>query len=132
MQRLPTLSFILHTVVLCDTKIAISTADELVSFSDSVNSGTTVLLVADIDFHAAEASSAFTQIGRNDSNRFAGVFYGQGHTISSLKVNILSQQKYAGLFGYAVNSAIRNFVLDSSCRISSYSDAFTVYAGGVA
>jgi hypothetical protein len=54
------------------------------------------------------AISSFTPIG-NDSRKFAGIFEGNGHTISYLKLGVTGD--CSGLFGEIYNSTIQNLVL---------------------
>lgn len=80
---------------------AISTPGELKRFRDAVNGGTafegkTVTLTADIDLDGS-AGDPWTPIG-DYYNPFAGVFDGQGHTVSGLHFDDAGA-KYAGLFG---------------------------------
>ena len=95
----------------------ISTADDLIAFSEKVNKGKqsiNAVLVDNIDM--AEASSDFTPIGR-ENLLYKGTFDGQGHTISHLDIN-LPDNDYVGLFGgVGGNVVIKNLVLDSSCSI---------------
>ena len=85
--------------VLCD-KLRIASPDDLISFSNAVDSGTTypgttVLLDSDLDF----AGKTIESIGKGAENCFLGTFDGQGHTISNLNMN--SSATYVGLFGYS-------------------------------
>lgn len=60
----------------------------------------------------ATASTGFNSIG-TDANHFTGRFDGLGYSIFGL--NIKQEDKdYVGLFGYAKDSTIRNFTLNSS------------------
>ena len=108
----------------------IETPSDFIQFVNEVNSGsdytgTTVLLDADISL-----SEALDPIGKDSSNQFLGVFDGQGHTISGLKMSSTSQ--YTGLFGYSTGLTIRNVVLDSSCSFtSSYDGSSTAHVGGI-
>lgn len=104
----------------CDA-YTISTAEDLISFSKSVNngqnySGQTVFLGADIDFTASQ-SNEFEAIGREAKNCFKGVFDGQGHVIRNLAIN--SKSQHSGPFGYSNGATIKNIVLDESCSITS-------------
>ena len=126
-------SFAFLGVVPCDdSELRIHNTSEFITFSIDVNSGanysgTTVYLESDLDFSGG-LSEQFEPMG---SYRipFDGTFDGQGHTISNLVVN--SSSRYVGLFGYSTGS-IKNFVLGSSCSLTSY---FTVdanvFLGGV-
>ena len=111
----------------------IATANELISFSRTVNSGrdftdTTVFLDSDIDF-AGGYSERFVPIGYNSVNYFKGTFDGQGHTIRNLKVNSSSQS--VGLFGNSQGSAIQNVVIDGSCSFGSSYSSGSLYIGSV-
>ena len=87
------------------------TADELAGFAELVNTddqfrGKTVKLGADIDLQNQE----WTPIGIWDSTSdypemFAGVFDGQGHTISNLYISNQSLS-YVGLFGWISSGVI--------------------------
>ncbi len=84
----------------------IATYEELVAFAELVNAGDTcqgkvITLTADIDLNNQE----WTPIG-NSTNKFQGIFDGNGHTISNLKIN--STSSYIGLFGYTINGEIKN------------------------
>ena len=110
----------------------INNTNELISFSNDVNSGinfegTTVFLDVDIDF-SGDLSEEFEIIGKS-YGIFMGTFDGQGHTISNLAMNSSSQ--YIELFGYLTGVTIKNIVLDSSCSaVNSYSDS-SGYFGGI-
>lgn len=71
-------------------------------------------------------------LGPTYSERFTGVFDGNGHTISGLKVAVSkgdSDSAYAGLFGYS-SGRIQNLrVMNSSIQIK---DSSYGYAGGIA
>ena len=110
----------------------IETPSDFIQFVNEVNSGnssysgTTVLLDADISL----SGETLDPIGKDSSNQFLGVFDGQGHTISGLKMNSTSQ--YKGLFGYSEGLTIRNVVLDSSCSFtSSYTNSYDAYLGSI-
>lgn len=65
----------------------ISTLEELKAFRDEVNAGNTfkgetIELANDIDLGGEE----WTPIG-TQSHQFQGIFNGNGHTISNLKIN---------------------------------------------
>ena len=117
-----------------DNVVTISNAEELLDFAQRVNSGETGLdavLTADIVFNEGEitesSSSArvWTPIGNDFSNRYAGTFDGQGHTISGLYFNNTSAN-HVGLFGYTnYSSVIRNVGV-----INSYFGG-NQYVGGI-
>ena len=110
----------------------IATPQELIEFSNNVNkgtsySGTTVFLDSGIDL----TGKTFEPIGYSYSYQFRGVFDGQGHVISNLKMDSSSSQ-YVGLFGYSTGLTIKNVILDSSCSITcSYSGSNYAYVGGI-
>ena len=96
--------------------LTITTAEQLITFSSNVNTGTsyygsTVYLDSDIDL--TSTLSPFQPIGKTETNYFNGTFDGQGHTISGIIFN--ASLKYVGLFGYSAETTIKNFVMDSSC-----------------
>ena len=109
--------------------LTISSAQELINFSNDVNrgtsySGSTVYLGSDIEF-GSSLSQQFEPIGKNSSYYFNGTFEGQGHIINNLTMRgssgyvgsgiFTTVHQYFGLFGYSKGSVIRNFVIDSSC-----------------
>ena len=116
--------------VFCD-EVWISSAEELVQLKDNVNSGTnysgtTVFLDSDLSL----SEVTFEPIGNGTSKYFLGVFDGQGHVISNLKMS--SSVQYAGLFGYSTRLTIKNIILDPSCSVaSSLSGSNQIYIGGI-
>ena len=104
--------------VLC-SELIIHNTNELINFSNNVNSGTnysgtTVFLDSDIDF----SGKTFNPIGNSTTSCFLGTFDGQGHTISNLVMNSI-HTNYIGLFGKSTGTTIKNIVIDSSCSITS-------------
>lgn len=95
----------------------IRTADDLFAFAKQVNeerntyAGKTVVLAADIDL----AGRTWTPVGPNadDSNKFKGIFDGQNHTISNLKVQQGAAYHAAGFFG-ALYGTAKNFTIDGA------------------
>ena len=129
----PAHNLTLHAVWSCTV---IRSAVDLVDFSSVVNygtsdfSGTTVFLGSDVDF-TDELSQQFEPIGK-DYHNFLGIFDGQGHTISNLKLKTSSF--YAGLFGCSDGTTIKNVVMDSSCSVTSSrvsSSYRTVHSSGI-
>ena len=104
------LVLLLWGVAVGDTNVlAIENAEELIQLSNSVlsgesYSGTTVFLVADIDF-TEDLSRQFKPIG-NYEKHFMGLFDGQGYMIRNLNVSS-SSFNYTGLFGYSSGITIR-------------------------
>lgn len=88
-------------------------------------SGKTVKLAADLDMTGIDYVPAGNTIASYPSTAFAGVFDGQGHTISNLSVaSHTGQYSAAGLFG-AITGTVKNVKL-ANVNISS-----DHYAGGV-
>ncbi|MGM9781635.1 MAG: hypothetical protein ACI3Y7_07265 [Candidatus Cryptobacteroides sp.] len=114
-----------------DGKYHIVNAAGLKYFSDKVGlysnemAGTTVLLDNDIDLAGVDFTPIGYTIASYPSNSFAGVFDGQGHTISNLKASS-SEVKYAaaGLFG-TLTGTVKNVKLHNVDITSTH------YAGGV-
>jgi len=98
------------------TEIHISDAAGLTELARNVNSGidlsqTYILLDNDIDMTGVN----YTPIGKGLDTPFRGTFDGQGHRIKNLEA--YSTQQCLGLFGcVSGSSAIRNLIVDSSCR----------------
>lgn len=109
----------------------ITTADELINFSNEVNggynyAGKTVCLSSDLDL---SNKPPFTPIGVNNSHYFSGTFNGQGHVISGLRTNDTHQ--YTGLFGYLLNGRVRDIVLSSDCIFESMHSTNDSYVGSI-
>lgn len=88
--------------------VSIATAEDLASFRDRVNNGETTLnarLTADIDL----GNAAWTPIGTS-STMYAGIFDGDGHTISGLTVTGGNN----GLFKMTGNATIQNLTISDS------------------
>ena len=112
--------------------ITIGSADELIAFSASVNSGKTykncvVRLVADIDI----SGKTFNPIG-SKNNSFEGIFEGNNHIISNLSLvggDYQNNLSYMGLFGHTSGATIRNLTLKGMTYSGfSYVGAFVGYA----
>ena len=91
----------------------ISDASDLQKLATLVNSGkdttnVTFILTNDIDMSGV---SNYTPIG-NSTYKFKGDFYGNGHTISNLTIN-LPDQNYVALFGYTEGSTIQDIGIDN-------------------
>jgi len=91
----------------------LSTPRDYFVFASLVSAGQSQLnakLMADIDLRESEFSN--TMIGsKNDNNPFAGVFDGQGHTIT---YNFDFEDNYCGLFSYISGATIRNLRVEGS------------------
>ena len=130
------LSLLLLSSSVAGSELRIHNANELIKFSDSVNTGllytgTTVFLESDIDF-TDELSQQFVPIGKDDGYYFLGTFDGQGHAINNLTVNTYT--RYAGLFGYSKGATFKNLVLGDSSSVTSSGDSpysSVAHAGGV-
>lgn len=112
--------------------ITIGSADELIAFSASVNSGKTykncvVRLVADINM----SGKTFNPIG-SKNNSFEGIFEGNNHIISNLSLvggDYQNNLSYMGLFGHTSGATIRNLTLKGMTYSGfSYVGAFVGYA----
>ncbi len=115
----------------------IKDAADLKKLSELVNAGedttgTVFILEGDIDMSGV---SNFTPIG-SATNTFKGDFYGNGHTISNLKINTTSDPniKETGLFGYLEKAVIRDLAITDATVsgngktgiLAGYADADTV------
>ena len=111
----------------------IDTADDLKAFRDKVNGGNTsacALLTSNITL---DKNESWTPIGTR-SNKYAGTFDGDNHTISGINVN---NSDYAGLFGVGnvsdgASPVIKNLTISKSSIISTGNDAgtFAGWSGG--
>ena len=89
---------------------SISSADELAKLARMHNSGkiaagSEFVLGADIDLSAYSSGTGWTPIG-DYSNRFSGIFDGNGYKITNLYTDTI--YGYRGLFGHAENTEIKN------------------------
>ena len=104
---------------------SISTAEDLVAFSEAVNGGATsspAILTADIDMSGV----AIEPIGTTD-NLFTGTFDGKGHVISNLTIE-KEGVEYVGLFGVVGGGAtIKDFTLKNAKIVGK---AFVGIVGG--
>lgn len=111
----------------------IATAQDLVDFRDEVNGSTkksTSTLCAKLTANIDLGNEAWTPIGKmtntySDYVAFGGVFDGDGHTISGLKIDNSAQ--YQALFGYVKGGTIQNLTVAGSVTTSSSSG----YAAGI-
>ncbi|MDY4994169.1 MAG: hypothetical protein SO081_01245, partial [Oscillospiraceae bacterium] len=111
----------------------IATAQELVDFRDEVNGSakkSTSKLCAKLTANIDLGNEAWTPIGKmtntySDYVAFGGVFDGDGHTISGLKIDNSAQ--YQALFGCVKGGKIRNLTVAGSVTTSSSSG----YAAGI-
>ncbi|MEA4954375.1 MAG: S-layer homology domain-containing protein [Pseudoflavonifractor sp.] len=93
--------------------LTINTAKGAAFWSASGTSylGYTVLLANDVNV----SGFSWTPVG-GVATKFVGTFDGQGHSITGLTVDT---DDYAGLFGYAQNSKIKNLCISGSVRTSN-------------
>ena len=97
-------------------------AADLMAFAALVNDGEAEIngkLMADIDM----TGETWTPIG-NSSKNYAGIFDGQGYTVSNLTVT--SNSSYIGLFGYVNAGTVKNVTVKNA-NLTGYQ-----YIGGVA
>ena len=112
----------------------IATAQDLVDFRDEVNGSSkksTSKLCAKLTANIDLGNEAWTPIGKmtntySDYVAFGGVFDGDGHTISGLKIDNSAQ--YQALFGYVKGGIIKNLTVDGSVTTATTSSA---YAAGI-
>lgn len=106
--------------------VSIATAEELKAFRDRVNNGETTLnavLTADIDLQ----NETWTPIGTS-STMYAGIFDGNGHTISGLNVTGANN----GLFKMTGAATIQNLTIsDSTIGDSSNSNLLGAFVGRI-
>ena len=101
-----------------DTEFVIDTAAELAGVAKLVNDktdnfvGKTIKLDADVDLSAFR----WDPIGTSKNTAFAGIFDGQGHTVSGLYFND-SSVEFVGLFGYVVGSISTYFDTAKICNV---------------
>lgn len=69
-------------------------------------------------------------IGENSSPRFKGSFYGNGHTVSDLKITTTDTSNSAGLFGYIENGLVKDLRVEGSIDLSRSMKGN--YIGGIA
>ncbi len=115
----------------CGNAYQISTADQLITFSNAVynESATSAYaeLVNDIDLSDKE----FLPIGRavdNDNFKpYSGTFDGQGHKITNMTISTTSNHQ--GLFGVISDGAyIKNVIVDATCSVTVNNEG---YAAGL-
>lgn len=126
-----------------ETKIHISTADELVAFAARVNAKDgaetmDIYLDKDIDMSAV---ASWTPIGNGTFNgtvasgaAFKGAFYGQNHAIKNLKMKVgadAASGTVMGLFGVLDGATVKDVTVGDGSSIIS-SSAALVCAGGIA
>ena len=107
----------------------ITSATDLVDFANLVSSGNTTanaILTQDID---CSSVTSWTSIGI-ESKRYKGTFDGQGHVISNL--NISGSISGFGLFYTTAGVTLKNFIIDSSCSLTSTKDCIGVVGKHVA
>ncbi len=103
----------------------ISDASDLQELATKVNaggstSGANFVLTTDIDMSGV---ANFTPIGNSAYIYFQGNFYGNGHTISNLTINVsLSTHAYTGLFGRTDGAVIRDVGLENVSVINKVTD----------
>lgn len=112
----------------------ITTAQDLADFRDAVNGSakkSTSKLCAKLTANIDLGNEAWTPIGKmtntySDYVAFGGVFDGDGHTISGLKIDNSAQ--YQALFGYVKGGTIKNLTVEGSVTTATTSSA---YAAGI-
>lgn len=131
------------------TEYNISSPGQLAGLAQLVNSGESmqgivINLTADLtmnntknwgEWYKTAPKNKFTPIGHSGNSAadyypFAGIFNGNGHSISGLYVNSTTT---AGLFGYISGAAVSNVIVKESVIIAcDNGDNVGVFAGGIA
>jgi hypothetical protein len=105
--------------------IRIEGSEQLTMNSEQLKSN--IVLTRDITI------SSHTPIGDNstddDTSRFTGKFYGNGHKIT---INSFVNKQYTGLFGYTDDALIRDLTLEYHVTIESNAADDIQYLGGIA
>lgn len=107
----------------------IKTAEQLASFAQSVNSGTTYLnryieLGNNIDI----SSYTWVSIGSSNTRYFRGHFNGNGHAVIGLKYSSTSTSSFGGLFGYLYSADVSNVTIVNGSVSAYYAGALSGYA----
>ena len=107
----------------------IKTAEQLASFAQNVNNGTTYLnkyieLGNNIDI----SSYTWTPIGNSNYRYFRGNFNGNGHAVIGLKYSSTSTSSYGGLFGYLYSANVSNVTIVNGNVSANYAGALSGYA----
>lgn len=118
------------TTLISDYDYFVYTEEDLVKLADAPMTSK-VLQMADIDM---EGITDFVPIGKGEAGPFAGVYNGNGFTISNLTVEKTGVDNI-GLFGYVAGEADNEAILTNihlrGCNISGqmYTGALVGYAG---
>lgn len=104
--------------------VSIETPEQMASFAAAVNAGNTykdytVTLEKDLDL----GGENWTPIGRS-GHTFQGVFDGNGHTVSNLKVDMATSSD-VGFFGFTQGGEIRNLTIHNA-QVKGYLDVGVV------
>ena len=117
---------------LADDPYLINDADDLIRFSDAVNSGNFFedlyfLQTADIDLKDCDN---FTPIGNfDDGYTFRGIYDGGGHRIYNLNISSYGMRmKFVGLFGNLCGT-VMNLGIESGMISGEYVGAFAATSG---
>ncbi len=118
-----------------DDPYVIATEQQLVDFNMAINtdenfSDVYILLGADINL-----SNEWSLAGGNTPYPFSGVFDGQGHTISGLRIGSEespASYKYAGLFPYLLGAIVKDVRFTDAKIYTSTNDDSRYYAGVLA
>ena len=113
--------------------VKISTADELKTFRDDVNSGNTyegkyVYITDDITLNSSEEwepigyysqdTGALKLVLENEKNKpFSGTFDGKNHTINNMYIN--NNNNVQGFFGLVIDGNIKNINIAENCSINA-------------
>lgn len=117
--------YIDETGKIIDKILKISTADELKSFRDDVNSGNTyegwyVYLANDITLDINEEWEPIglhrERTGDSEDKPFKGIFNGNWFEIDYIKIDSFD---YSGLFGFVRNAVIKNVGIGRNCDMTN-------------
>lgn len=101
---------------------AVGNAGQLAWVADKVNNDNAnyksknVVLTADIDL--GDHPGNWTPIGKDDTHPYTGMFHGQQHKISNMKI-LNFTTGYQGLFGYIKGASVEEFALSGTMTSST-------------
>ncbi len=126
--------------------LGISVLEDLLLFRDDVNafadlrlwmdSDSTIHLLSDLDLSSIPnwipiGLHTNAMIYSEDNSSITGVFNGNNHTISNLRITQNSSRS-AGLFGYVRKATVQDLTLDHTCSITLVPGQFqSMSAGGI-
>ena len=107
----------------------IKTAEQLASFAQNVNNGTTYLnKYIELGNNVDISSYTWVPIGSSNTRYFRGHFNGNGHAVIGLKYSSTSTSGYGGLFGYLYSADVSNITIVNGSVSAYYAGALTGYS----